>query len=311
MPAQPQTTDCVLLIRPRSFCVNPQTATTNRLQSTATQAAELADRAAAEVDEVAACLSDAGVTTLVFDDTPEPPKPDAVFPNNWVSFHSDGRVVLYPMHAQNRRAERRPDIIADLVERGFEILGRIDLSPLEAEGQALEGTGSLVLDRPRRVAYAALSPRTTRVALDEFARRTGYRVHSFRTDYRGTPVYHTNVMLALGNGFAVVCDEVINHRDERAVLLDDLAASGRQVLRIRSAQMTRFAANLLELDTPSGPVIALSAAAREAFLPGQRDQLGEFGRLLSVPLPTIETGGGSLRCMLAEVFLPRAGSAGG
>lgn len=309
MPDPPQTTQVVLMIRPARFRVNPETAGSNSFQSTGH--ANAAEAARAEFDDLVSRLEAHGVTTLVFNDTEYPAKPDAVFPNNWVSFHSDGRTILYPMRALNRRAERRRDVLEALAGLGWSIRRTVDLSVLEEDGLALEGTGSLVLDRPGRLAYAAVSARTDDAALDEFVGRTGYRVHRFHTLHRGLPVYHTNVMLALGRHFAVICDEVVKPVSARSALLDQLAASGRALVRINADQMARFAANLLELDTPSGPVIAMSASAHDALSPSQLGQLAEHGALLSVPLPVIESGGGSLRCMLAEVFLPRKGRVGG
>lgn len=309
--ANPQTTRHVLMIRPRHFGVNPQTAASNVFQHRAPAGDNLAARAAAEVDAVAARLVAEGLTPLVFDDTAAPPKPDAVFPSNWVSFHTDGRAVLYPMQAANRRAERRPELLEVLAKRGYALHDTVDLSHFEATGGALEGTGSLVLDRPRRRAFAALSSRTQAPVLAEFARRTGYRLQAFATEYRGHPVYHTNVMLALGRQFAVVCDEVIVDPNERQTLLAQLTASARDIIRIDAEQMAHFAANLLELDADGGPVIAMSTTALNAFRPAQRQSLEAHGRLLAVPLPAVEIGGGSLRCMLAEVFLPRATRAGG
>lgn len=309
--AAAQTTRDVVLIRPRDFGVNPQTAASNAFQADVAAGSCLAARAALEVDALADRLTDVGVNPLVFDDTPEPQTPDALFPNNWVSFHADGSVVLYPMYAPNRRAERRTDILAALVEAGFQIREIIDLSSLEVSGQALEGTGSLVLDRPAGRAYAALSPRTSPAALQEFARRTGYQVQAFHTEHAGTAVYHTNVMLALGRQFAVVCDAAVREPAERRALLAALAASGRELIRIEPGQMENFAANLLELDTARGPLIAMSTRASEALTAGQRRRLEAFGRLLHMPLPAVEAGGGSLRCLLAEVFLPRGGAGGG
>ena len=291
------------MIRPSSFDVNMQTAHTNRFQ--AGNVHNRGRTARAEVDAIAAALAGAGIHVEIFDDLPEPPKPDAVFPNNWISFHADGRVVLYPMLAPNRRAERRADIVESLTERGWEVREILDLSHLEHAGAALEGTGSLVLDRSRRLAYAAISERTSPDALSRFEQATGYRVHSFQTSYDGAPVFHTNVMLALGSRFAVVCDEVIDSAEQRTGLLQKLECRDRDVIRIDRQQMANFAANLLELGSPSGPRIALSARAHQALSTDQRRRLARHGSLLVVDMPTIESGGGSLRCTLAEIFLSR------
>jgi hypothetical protein len=296
------------MIRPRAFGPNPETAASNAFQTATYCAATDRARAGAEFEDLAEALNRAGVGTLVFEDTPAPAKPDAVFPNNWVSFHDDGTVVLYPMAAANRRAERRLDIIHDLsVRHGLQIRRVVDLSPLEREGLYLEGTGSLVLDHPHRVAYAALSVRTCRGALEEFSHRMQFECVPFTTsDLQGRPIYHTNVLMSIGVGFAVVCVEAIAAAHERQEVLRRLRASGRRVIEITLAQLTAFAANILEL-SGDGPVIAMSAAARRAFTPEQLDTLAEAAPLLVVPLATIEAaGGGSVRCMLAEIFLPDA-----
>lgn len=302
-----QCADAVLMIRPAAFSANPETAASNRFQYSGS-GAELAARARAEFDVLAEILHGAGVTVSVFEDTAEPPKPDACFPNNWVSFHADGIVVLYPLLAPNRRAERRPEIIAELCRIEFQTSGTIDLTPYEEQGAYLEGTGSLVLDRRRRVAYACRSPRTSAAPLAEFADRLGYRVVIF--DARGPgglPVYHTNVLLALGDDFAVCCTEALPGLAERNSILLELEQGGRELIPITNAQMRGFAGNVLALQSVRGePLVALSAAAWRCLGPPERRALERHGRILTVPIPTIERyGGGSVRCLLAEVFLPR------
>lgn len=299
----------VLLIRPAGFGRNPQTAASNVFQPDARPGeTELVQRARQEFDRVVAMLADAGVVPVVESERGPPWSPDGVFPNNWVSLHASGRAILYPMWAANRRVERRPEILESLQQNhGFLLRETVNLTGLESGGLALEGTGSLVLDRSGKRAFAALSPRTDAQALAMFQDRTGYRVTRFRTRFRDRPVYHTNVMLSLGSAFAVICDHAVQDAGVRAALLQQIEASGRTIIRINPHQMGHFAANLLELDSPKGPVIALSARALAAFSASQRRQLEAFGTLVTVPLPAIETGGGSLRCMLAEIFLPLAG----
>jgi hypothetical protein len=305
-PSGLQTTCHVLMVRPRAFAANRQTASSNVFQLHAgSEGVELHERAVAEVDALANRLAARGVDPVVFDDTDLPHKPDAVFPNNWVSFHSSGRVVLYPMLAPNRRAERRADILAALSKRAWRWGETVDLTDFESRHVALEGTGSLVLDRTRRIAFAALSSRTRRPALAEFERRTGYRSVAFHTLSKGQPVYHTNVMLALGCRFAVVCAAAIDDPGERQLVLEELEAAAREVISIDTGQMGDFAANLLELDAQGNPLIALSTRALAAFTAAQRRRLEACGELLAVPLPAVEAGGGSLRCMLAEIFPPR------
>lgn len=307
---QRQSTADVLLIRPKCFGPNAQTAGSNAFQQSPASGDDAIQAGAMrEFDGLVAALERAGVRTHVFDDTATPLKPDAVFPNNWVTFHDDGMVVLYPMAAANRRPERRRDVIEALgAQHGFRIERVLDLSPLEARGEFLEGTGSLVLDRANRIAYAALSSRTTVEALREFASRLTYEVVAFATaDAAGRPVYHTNVVMSIGERFAVICAEVLPDAQERRRVLKSLQQSGRRVIPIKIAQMEAFAGNILQLNTAGGePVIAMSAAARAAFTPDQLGLLAAFAGLVAVPLPTIESvGGGSTRCMLAEVFLPR------
>jgi len=302
-----QCADAVLMIRPAAFSANPDTAATNRFQYSGA-GAELAARARAEFDALAGSLEGAGVTVSVFEDSAEPPKPDACFPNNWVSFHADGTVVLYPLLAPNRRAERRPELIAELCRTEFRTSGTIDLTPYEEQGAYLEGTGSLVLDRRRRVAYACRSPRTCAAPLAEFAERLRYRIVAF--DARGPgglPVYHTNVLLSLGDDFAVFCADSLPGLAERNSVLLELEHGGRELIPITSAQMRGFAGNLLALRSVHGePLITLSAAAWSCLGPPERRALERHGRILATPIPTIERyGGGSVRCMLAETLLPR------
>lgn len=297
------------MIRPRHFGPNEETAGSNAFQSPAREPpAELQRRALFEFDAMVALLREAGVDAIVFEDSDEPPKPDAVFPNNWVSFHADGRVFLYPMESPIRRAERRLDVVESLSsDYGFRVSEIVDLSPLEHADTFLEGTGSMVLDRVNRVAYAALSSRTHVDALMDFAQRADYDVAAFEArDSLGRPVYHTNVMMAIGSGFAVVCGDAIVEAPKREAVFGRLADGGRDVVDIRMNQLGAFVGNLLELSGEGGePVVALSARARDALSVEQRGRIERCGRLLPIDLGTIErVGGGSVRCMLAEIFLP-------
>jgi hypothetical protein len=305
-----QTTMDVFLVRPCHFGSNPQTAGSNAFQKSVSAAtAEIQARAVAEFDGFIRALEAAGVRPIVFADTDVPAKPDAVFPNNWVSFHSDGTVYLYPMEAPSRRAERRTDIIEALAEKhGFRVREIIDLSAAEDTGQFLEGTGSMVLDRVNRVIYAAMSSRTHMSVLADFAQRAEYEIAAFdAADPEGRAIYHTNVMMAIGAGFAVICADAIVDSQKRSTVLARLAASGREILEISGQQMQSFAGNLLELASESGnAVIVLSRAAYAVLTADQRNRLAKFGQVLPVAIETIEeAGGGSVRCMLAEIFLPR------
>jgi hypothetical protein len=306
--AERQCADVVLMIRPARFGANPETAASNRFQQ-GSASAGAADAAEREFDVLVTRLRGAGVEVQVTDDTPEPPKPDACFPNNWVSFHADGSVVLYPMMAPSRRAERREAPIAQLRAAGFQVARTIDLSPLEAHGEYLEGTGSLVLDRCHRIAYACRSPRTTAAALAEFSARLGYRVVAFDAlGPDGRPAYHTNVLMAIGERFAVVCAAAIPDAGERALVLNELAKSGHEPVEIGIAEMHGFAGNLLALRATSGrALIVLSDRAWSSLSPETRRRLERHGAIVTAPIPTIERhGGGSVRCMIAEVFLPRS-----
>jgi hypothetical protein len=232
-----------------------------------------------------------------------------VVPNNWVSLHPDGTVVLYPMLAPSRRRERRPDVLAELARRGgFRVSRLLDLTYHELQGRYLEGTGSVVFDHVARVAYACLSPRTDADVFDELCAEFDYEGVAFHAvDAQGAPVYHTNVMLAIGSRLAVVCAEAVRN-DERGGLLDRLTAGGRAVEIIDRSQMGQFAANLLELRSRTDEtLLAASSRGLACLAPAARERVaGAVDRIVSVPVPTIEDlGGGSVRCMLAEVFLPR------
>jgi hypothetical protein len=304
-----QCTADVMMIRPASFCANLQTASTNRFQNVELNSATANDAAAQELDRLAKALSDAGARVHLFNDTPEPVTPDALFPNNWVSFHADATTALYPMLAPNRRQERRFDILESLSASGFRTQRIVDLTTNELDGIFLEGTGSLVLDRVNRIAYAGISPRTHLEALGEFAQQLDYDLVAFETaDPSGTPIYHTNVLMSIGREFAVVCTDAI-HPSHRARVLETIENTGHGVLEISQEQMANFAGNILELNSARGGYfVIMSERARASFLPDQLRKLNVLsGGIVASPIPTIENlGGGSVRCMLAEIHLPRA-----
>jgi hypothetical protein len=309
-----QSADAVLMVRPAAFGWNPETRASNRFQAAA--ASEDGDpnaRAAEEFDGLVAALRGAGVEVHALPDRPELACPDAVFPNNWVSLHPDGTVVLYPMLAPNRRRERRPDLLADLTRSGaFRVSRLLDLTHHELQGRCLEGTGSVVFDHVARVAYACLSPRTDAEVFDELCAELGYEGVTFHAvDAQGAPIYHTNVVLAIGTRIAVLCAEAVRPRERRA-LLEQLAAGGRTIECIDMTQAGRFAANLLELRNRAGALLlAISSRGLASLAPPARERLAaSVDRIVSAPVPTIEQlGGGSVRCMLAEVFLPRDAAA--
>jgi hypothetical protein len=298
------------MIRPAAFGWNPETRASNRFQAAGPAGAGDPNvRAATEFDSLVSSLLAAGVDVQALPDRPELACPDAVFPNNWVSLHPDGTVVLYPMLAPSRRRERRPDVLAELARLGgFRVSRLLDLTYHELQGRYLEGTGSVVFDHVARVAYACLSPRTDADVFDELCAEFGYEGVTFHAvDAQGAPVYHTNVMLAIGSRLAVVCAEAVR-KDERGGLLDRLKAGGRAVEIIDRAQMGQFAANLLELRSRTDETLLVASSRGLACLaPAARERVaGAVDRIVSVPVPTIEDlGGGSVRCMLAEVFLPR------
>jgi len=314
MTSDSQSASTLLLVRPAAFAANPETAASNSFQSTEPEAArQLVSRTALEeFDALTGALRTAAIETIVAADTPVPPKPDAIFPNNWFSTHADGTVVLYPMMAPSRRLERRLEVIEALeAEHGFSVRRVVDLSAQEASGRFLEGTGSLVLDRVNRVAYACLSPRTDPAALEDFGRRLAYQVIAFRAfDHQGIAIYHTNVMLSLGSEFAIICSDCIEERS-RAGVLRSLRAARASIIEVSRAQMERFACNVLEVRTAGGEhALLMSTTAARALRCADAPPPG-IDRVVTADIPTIECyGGGSLRCMLAEIFLPRFGAAG-
>jgi hypothetical protein len=313
------------MVRPAGFGYNPETAASNAFQSPtlepgsagsgadarrapAVHARAVQELALGEFDGLVRTLRGAGIEVIVAEDTAEPPKPDAVFPNNWVSFHHDGTVVLYPMMAPSRRLERREELLRQVVlQGGFATTRTVDLSHREASAKYLEGTGSLVLDRVNRIAFACLSPRTDLDVLGEFAQMLDYELATFEaSDGGGAAVYHTNVLMAIGTEFAVLCAEAIGDARHRAALSARLRATGRTLLEISVPQMRNFAGNILELRSPAGPVIVMSSRAWASFGAAERRLLEGHGAVLTAPIPTIETlGGGGVRCMLAEIHLPK------
>ncbi|MEP6548497.1 MAG: arginine deiminase-related protein [Gammaproteobacteria bacterium] len=307
---EPQSARAVLMVRPASFGFNTQTAASNAFQQLPgfLGAGETQGLVQSEFDALAQALQRAGIEVLVAQDTLLPVKPDAIFPNNWVSFHHDGTVALYPMLAPNRRWERREDILEQVVREGrLHVSRTVDLTHREAEGKFLEGTGSMVLDRAHRVAYASLSPRTDLDVLGEFAQLLDYELVTFETcDGGARPVYHTNVAMAIGTRFAVVCGEAIAQPQHREAVLSKIRASGHDILDISMRQMQDFAANMLELAPSGRHIIALSTTAWRSLHSAQRRLLESHAEVIPVAIPTIERiGGGGVRCMLAELHLPK------
>jgi hypothetical protein len=307
--AESQLASTVLMIRPARFESNPMTAASNRFQGRNPLSPEEQHKIALqEFDALVDALREAGITVVVVNDTPEPHTPDSIFPNNWVSFHADGRVVLYPMEAPNRRTERRPDVIEMLdTEMGFQVRDVIDLSIHEKNSHYLEGTGSMVLDRTNRIAYACLSSRTQLDPLGDFAQRMDYDVVAFDAfDRNGERIYHTNVLMNVGESVAVICAESIADEAQREAVLAQLKVTGHQVVKLNYDQLDAFAGNMLELRREDGVrVIAMSSQAWNSLNEDQRDILLANGEVVHVPIENIESSaGGSVRCMLAEIHLP-------
>ena len=308
-----QSTSSVFMVRPHSFRKNEETATNNHYQRDIAQASleEIIERAQEEFDGLVDQLKAAGVEVVVFDEAEPHETPDALFPNNWVSTHADGTVALYPMFAPNRRTERREDIPLVLEHQfGFDVRQIIDFTEFESHNKFLEGTGSIVLDRVNRKAYAALSGRTDARALEHFCDQLDFEpvvFQAFQTvDNQRLPIYHTNVMMSIGSGYAVVCLNCIDSDDERNQVVDAIAQDGLELIAITEEQVNQFAGNMLELTGDDGPVLVMSASAYQSLVPEQIEKLQQHTTLLHAPLPTIETcGGGSARCMIAEIHLPK------
>ncbi|MCJ8211194.1 arginine deiminase-related protein [Mucilaginibacter sp. RS28] len=297
----------ILMIRPANFGYNEQTAESNAFQQQShATTSDVQANALKEFDNYATVLRNNNVDVVVIDDTAEPRKPDAIFPNNWVSFHESGNVYLYPMQAENRRLERREDVIRKLEDQ-FRVKHMIDLSRFELQQKFLEGTGSMVLDRVNKIAYACISPRTDAEVLYTFAESEGYRIITFKAiDQNATPIYHTNVLMCMGSQFVVICLDAIADETEKQELLNSFAITGKEVVAITFEQMNRFAGNMLEVENKQGEkLLVMSKQAYESLHQEQIEKLSKYARLIYSDLTTIETiGGGSARCMLAEVALP-------
>ena len=314
--AKSQRTSNILMIRPAAFRMNEETAGNNYYQKVLDNLSseEVSEKAIEEFDNMVENLRSEGVNVHVFDDLPETDTPDCLFPNNWISFHDDGRVGLYPMFAPNRREERRDDIIVDLKHSfGFETEEIVDFTEFEDHDVFLEGTGSIVLDRVNKTAYAALSPRTDRNAFEQFCEAfdyTGVVFESLQTTSDGSreQIYHTNVMMCVGTGWAVVCLDSVDNAEDKQILEDSLQESGLEIIALTEDQISRFAGNMLEVASDNDDVarIVMSKSAYEALTETQKETLSQYGKLVSANLDVIEAcGGGSARCMMAEIHLPK------
>ncbi|SDG71159.1 citrulline utilization hydrolase CtlX [Psychroflexus sediminis] len=307
-----QITDTLVMIRPVNFRMNEETAVNNYFQRSTEDLQETVNKKAqAEFDAFADKLKAVGVHVIVIDDIASQDTPDSIFPNNWVSFHENGDVALYPMFAKNRRKERREDLFEKIESEGRFIRNFVDYTSAELENIFLEGTGSLILDRENRKAYCALSPRADEDLIIEFCEDFEYTPIIFNAfqshDGKRLPIYHTNVMMCIAEEFAVICLDTIDDKKELKLVADSLTQDGKEIITISEEQMNNFAGNMLQVQGASEKFLVMSQAAHEALTDKQIQSIEKHCKILSSDLSTIEThGGGSARCMLAEVFIPKA-----
>ena len=304
-----QTTSNILMVRPSNFGFNEETAANNSFQNKAQFLTpdQVKKSAMEEFDNFVAKMRGEGINVIVIEDTAQPIKPDAVFPNNWVSFHQDGIAITYPMYAEIRRKERRDDVLEKLKE-DFKIEGTIRLEKFEAENRFLEGTGSMILDRVNKICYACTSPRTDEGLLDIFCQYVKYQKVAFQSvDAEGEDIYHTNVMMALGEDFVVIGMSTIKDKAQKKMLLDLFAKTNKAVIDISFEQILSFAGNMLQVRNEKGETyLVMSQQAFESLTNEQIKEIEIRTKILHSSIKTIETlGGGSARCMMAEVFLPK------
>jgi hypothetical protein len=306
-----QTTNTILMVRPASFRMNEQTAVNNYYQQELlnTLPTTINAKAQQEFDAFVIKLREVGVCVIVVNDTKEPDTPDALFPNNWISFHENGDVAIYPMFAENRRLEKREDVLETLEENGFEIKNVIDYSEAEEEGFFLEGTGSMILDRANRKAYCALSPRAEEELFIEFCEDFEYTPIIFIANQtlneKREAIYHTNVMMCIAETFAIVCLEAIDDKKEKKELIKQLKSDNKEVIAITEKQVVQFAGNMLQVKGEEEQrFLIMSSSAYNSLTKDQLQKIKKHNQIIHSSLDTIETcGGGSARCMMAEVFL--------
>ena len=307
-----QITDTLVMIRPVIFRMNEETAVNNYFQKTTSELQQTVNKKAqAEFDAFVEKLRGVGVHIIVIDDIASQDTPDSIFPNNWVSFHENGDVALYPMFAKNRRKERREDVFEKIEAEGRFIRNFVDYTSAELEDVFLEGTGSLILDRQNRKAYCALSPRADEDLVIEFCEDFEYTPVIFKAyqSHEGERllIYHTNVMMCVAEEFAVICLDTIDDKKERKLVADSLADDGKEIITISEEQMNNFASNMLQVQGEKDKYLVMSKTAHNSLSEKQIQSIEKHCKILSSDLSTIEThGGGSARCMLAEVFIPKA-----
>ena len=307
-----QSTNTILMISPIAFYYNAETAQNNYFQEKPSRSFdEIQINALAEFDAMVNLLRENGLNVIVVKDTLQPHTPDSIFPNNWISMHSDGKVGLYPMFATNRRTERREDILDTLEENGFEISEIIDYTAAEDENLFLEGTGSIILDRENRLAYAAISPRTDEDLFIEFCEDFEYTPIIFTANQtvneERMPIYHTNVMMCVADKYAIICLDTIDDKKEKKLVVETLKNTDKEIINISEKQMHQFAGNMLQVNNGKEVFLVMSKSALDSLSPDQIGQIEKYNQIIAPAIPTIEKlGGGSARCMMAEVFLPKS-----
>lgn len=301
-----------MMIKPVAFYYNSETATNNYFQNKPKENSdEIQEKALEEFNAMVEKLKSKGVNVITIDDTPMPHTPDSIFPNNWISTHQNGKVGLYPMYAKNRRTERRADILDKLEELGFEIKSTIDYSSAEEDNLFLEGTGSIILDRENSVAYAAISPRTDEELFIEFCEDFEYTPIIFTANQtvgsEREAIYHTNVMMCVADKYVVICLDTIDNTKEKKFVSETIIESGKEIISISEEQMHKFAGNMLQVkNNEDKNFLVMSESAFDSLSQEQLAQINKYDEIISVTIPTIETlGGGSARCMMAEIFLPK------
>ena len=295
----------LLMIRPAAFGHHPETAANNFFQNDLPDKKSIQQKALAEFDVMVATLRKENIEVLVIDDTPQPVKPSAIFPNNWLSTSPEGKIFVYPMYAPNRRSEKRDDILNLLAEK-YKVTDLQDWTELEAEGRFLEGTGSMIIDHDNKLIYAALSERTHPAALEKFVSANDFSAVVFlATDKDGNPVYHTNVVMTLGEKFCVLCEEALEEEWELIAVKQLLESTGHEIIAISKDQLYSFAGNMLEVKNKNREnILVLSHSAFNSLTDEQLNRLQTHARLLPIAVPSIEAAeGGSVRCMMAEIFL--------
>lgn len=305
-----QAANALMMVRPVRFCYNAETAVDNVFQKqTETNEQSIQAKACQEFDSYVSVLKSKGVEVACFEDTPDPHTPDSIFCNNWISFHEDGTVVLYPMKAMNRRLERRADIVDDLdTKYGFLIKNKIDITKEEENNKFLEGTGSIVFDYINRIAYACVSQRTDKALLEQIASKIGYKAVTFQSvDENGTEIYHTNVMMCIGARYAMICAQSIRDETEREAVLKSLRDTGHEIVLLAYEQINHFAGNALVVRNQDGKnFLIVSKAGYDSLTEEQKEVIQQYDEIVPIPLTTIETnGGGSARCMIADIRLPK------